>query len=220
MLYFKQKALPNSQLLRWAAWFSQWNFQVKHIKGIHNDLADLLSRKPHLFCIVQPALIALLYPLTPVPLDDPLTLIAHLPPDVQSTPMTYIQDTHSPHNFHTYLALQLRRHGHVFTHIPHPQYPFLAPFTIRRYYHLPKEALCFLWYLFKKYHIAFIFYVPLVSAYIAQAIVNPAIPPHLSHFKTLLTWFHPLPIWQAMFTPFQAQFAIITFHNPTDFIQD
>lgn len=115
--------------------------------------------------------------------------------------MSYIQNTLSTHNFHPYLALLLRCHGRIFTHIPHPRYPFLAPFTIRKYYHLPKEALCFLWYLFEKYHIAFIFDVPLVSTYITQAIVNPALPANLSHFKTLLTWFYPLPVWQAMFTP-------------------
>lgn len=219
MLHFKQKVIPNAQLLRWAAWFANWSFTVKHIKGRHNELANLLSRRPQLFH-PAPAPIALLFPLSPVSPQDPLSLISHLPPDIQAVLMTYIQQTRSTHNFHTFLTIQLRKHGRIFTHIPHPQYPFLAPFTIRRYYHLSKEALCFLWYLFEKFTIAFIFDVSLVSAYITQAIVNPAVPRHLSHFSTLLKWFHPLPIWQSLFTPIQAQYAIVTFHNPTDFIQD
>ncbi|KAL4564350.1 hypothetical protein LXL04_028411 [Taraxacum kok-saghyz] len=44
MLQFKRKMLPEAQLLRWANWFSQWKFTVKHIKGTNNVLADFLSR--------------------------------------------------------------------------------------------------------------------------------------------------------------------------------
>ena len=44
MLKFKQKELPKSQLLRWANLFSQWNFDVVHVKGKNNVLPDLLSR--------------------------------------------------------------------------------------------------------------------------------------------------------------------------------
>ena len=29
MLHFKQKSVPNPQLLRWSAWFSQYSFDVK-----------------------------------------------------------------------------------------------------------------------------------------------------------------------------------------------
>ncbi|PKI64613.1 uncharacterized protein LOC116201072 isoform X2 [Punica granatum] len=45
MLQFKQKQLPHPQLLRWVEWFSKFDFEVKHIKGKHNTLADFLSRK-------------------------------------------------------------------------------------------------------------------------------------------------------------------------------
>ena len=38
--------LPHPQLLRWSNWFSQWSFQVKHIKGKDNLITDYLSRKP------------------------------------------------------------------------------------------------------------------------------------------------------------------------------
>lgn len=44
MLSFKQKQIPNSQLFRWAEWFSNFDFDVKHIKEKTNLLADLLTR--------------------------------------------------------------------------------------------------------------------------------------------------------------------------------
>ncbi|KAA3479586.1 polyprotein [Gossypium australe] len=44
MLEFKQKTVPHPQLLRWAEWFSKYSFDVKHIKGKTNVLADLLTR--------------------------------------------------------------------------------------------------------------------------------------------------------------------------------
>ncbi|KAL2512843.1 RT RNaseH 2 domain-containing protein [Abeliophyllum distichum] len=44
MMNFKQKQIQNSQLLRWAECFSNFDFEVKHIKGHNNLLPDLLSR--------------------------------------------------------------------------------------------------------------------------------------------------------------------------------
>ncbi|KAK9020368.1 hypothetical protein V6N11_010392 [Hibiscus sabdariffa] len=44
MIKFKQKIIPNPQLLRWAEWFSKYSFDCKHIKGKNNILADLLTR--------------------------------------------------------------------------------------------------------------------------------------------------------------------------------
>ncbi|KAK8492338.1 hypothetical protein V6N11_066149 [Hibiscus sabdariffa] len=44
MIKFKQKIIPNPQLLRWAEWFSKYSFDCKHIKGKTNVLADLLTR--------------------------------------------------------------------------------------------------------------------------------------------------------------------------------
>ncbi|MBA0762904.1 hypothetical protein Gotri_012451 [Gossypium trilobum] len=44
MLKFKQKDIPHPQLLRWSEWFSKYSFDVKHIKGKTNVLADILSR--------------------------------------------------------------------------------------------------------------------------------------------------------------------------------
>ncbi|KAF7851347.1 hypothetical protein BT93_L4078 [Corymbia citriodora subsp. variegata] len=44
MLKFKQKQVSHPQLLRWAEWFSKYSFEVKHIPGTKNVLADFLSR--------------------------------------------------------------------------------------------------------------------------------------------------------------------------------
>ena len=46
MLQYKQKIVPNPQLLRWANWFSQYTFEVKHIKGKSNIVANFFSRPP------------------------------------------------------------------------------------------------------------------------------------------------------------------------------
>ena len=45
MLQFKRKMLLHPQLLKWLNWFSQWPFQVRHIKGRDNLIIDYLSRK-------------------------------------------------------------------------------------------------------------------------------------------------------------------------------
>nr|KJB06691.1 hypothetical protein B456_001G159600 [Gossypium raimondii] len=44
MLKFKQKEIPHPQLLRWSEWFSKYSFDVKHIKGKTNVLADILTK--------------------------------------------------------------------------------------------------------------------------------------------------------------------------------
>lgn len=36
--------LHQAHLLRWANWFSQWKFEVRHIKGKNNFLSESLSR--------------------------------------------------------------------------------------------------------------------------------------------------------------------------------
>lgn len=44
ILSFKQKQIPNSQLLRWAEWFSNFDSAVKCIKRKAYLLLDLLTR--------------------------------------------------------------------------------------------------------------------------------------------------------------------------------
>ena len=64
MLQFKRKMLQHLQLLRWSNWFSQWTFQVKHIKGKDNLITNYLSKKPLVLntTIIPPPLC--IYPIT------------------------------------------------------------------------------------------------------------------------------------------------------------
>ncbi|KAL6009765.1 hypothetical protein ACLOJK_000194, partial [Asimina triloba] len=78
MLHSKQKMLPQAQLLKWANWFSQYMFEVKHIPGKENVLADFLSRnKPLIAPITED--ISYLPPEIPEP---PYGTIIH-PPEVE-----------------------------------------------------------------------------------------------------------------------------------------
>jgi hypothetical protein len=44
ILEFKNKMIPEPQLLRLKDWFSKYQFTVEHVKGKTNVLSDLLSR--------------------------------------------------------------------------------------------------------------------------------------------------------------------------------
>ncbi|KAH0729905.1 hypothetical protein KY289_001093 [Solanum tuberosum] len=44
MIKINPKIIPNPHILRWAQWLSPYKFQVKHLKGKDNIMADLLSR--------------------------------------------------------------------------------------------------------------------------------------------------------------------------------
>ena len=92
MLQFKRKMLPHPQLLRWSNWFSQWSFQVKHIKGKDNLITDYLSRKPPVLntTIIPPPLCV--YPITDpssstgsssTNTDDILNMIENLPSKIK-----------------------------------------------------------------------------------------------------------------------------------------
>ncbi|MFQ6649940.1 hypothetical protein Gotur_022910 [Gossypium turneri] len=53
-----KKQVPHPQLLRWAEWFSRYCFDVKHIQGKTNVLADIFSRptiKPAESFMFQPS---------------------------------------------------------------------------------------------------------------------------------------------------------------------
>ena len=72
-LQFKQKIIPNPQLLRWANWFSQYTFEVKHIKGKSNIVANFFSKPPP-----KPTSFLMFIP-------EPL----HYPPDLFSIPIPW-----------------------------------------------------------------------------------------------------------------------------------
>ena len=92
LLQFKRKMLLHPQLLRWSNWFSQWSFQVKHIKGKDNLITDYLSKKPPVLntTIISPPLCV--YPITDPSSssgsssanpDDILNMIENLPLEIK-----------------------------------------------------------------------------------------------------------------------------------------
>ncbi|KAK1582477.1 hypothetical protein Q3G72_015436 [Acer saccharum] len=46
VLDFRNKIPPNPLLLRLKDWFARYDFTVRHVKGHHNIIADMLSRSP------------------------------------------------------------------------------------------------------------------------------------------------------------------------------
>lgn len=82
MLQFKQMMIPNPQLLRWSDWFSQWSFDVIHVKGKDNVIADFFSR-PSVSTLCQPhSVLPCIYPLFPVDFHN--DAISLLPQDIQN----------------------------------------------------------------------------------------------------------------------------------------
>ena len=51
ILEFCNKIPLNPQLLRLKDWFARYDFTVKHVKGHHNIIADILSRPPTIHLI-------------------------------------------------------------------------------------------------------------------------------------------------------------------------
>ncbi|KAL4582307.1 hypothetical protein LXL04_006854 [Taraxacum kok-saghyz] len=177
MIQFKQKMLPEAQLLRWANWFSQWKFTVKHIKGTDNVLADFLSR-PRAYKSKA----------IPSPSSRPIKMVhlieieenfgsssAELPPSQAPFPTIEEQIANLPNhikeaiaditlprrallNYKIFLTILLQKHGEFMKGLRfHPDYPFLNVFHIHDLFRLPKEALVFFWYLFEAHTIAISF---------------------------------------------------------------
>lgn len=207
MLQFQKKLLPHPQLLRWAQWFSRWDFQTKNIKGTNNILADYFSSKP-------------LHSLMPIPLVYLLKPVHDLPFEVRTKVLEFLQTKRSHSNFHTYLEISIFNHGRIFKHIPHPDYSYLIPYCIPNYYHVPLETLCYLWYFFESYSVAFIFDILRLYAYLNQCQINPALTINQAGLMKFLKWFYPIPTWQQMLQVHHCKYAIITFKNPTDIIRD
>ncbi|KAK0579615.1 hypothetical protein LWI29_028682 [Acer saccharum] len=93
VLDFCNKIPPNPLLLRLKDWFARYDFTVRHVKGHHNIIADMLSRSPLTHLITPTGHYPLIYMASPVgpsssssAIQDyffPLELLATLPPDHQ-----------------------------------------------------------------------------------------------------------------------------------------
>ena len=138
MLQFKRKMLPHPQLLRWSNWFSQWSFQVKHIKGKDNLIIDYLSRKPPaLNAIIIPPLLCV-YPITDpssssgsssADPNDILNMIENLPSKIKDQIKTLTLEARTKRIIKT-LHDYLKKHQCYFLAIcPDIDQPWKTPFA-------------------------------------------------------------------------------------------
>ncbi|KAL2506130.1 RNA-directed DNA polymerase [Abeliophyllum distichum] len=172
MLSFKQKQIPNSQLLRWAEWFANFDFEVKHIKGHDNLLPNLLSRpKPKISAIKPIPIICMMGPFSSKPSssESSSSIPSEIYPNMDnfsSEINNLIKDktlkARSRELMLKYQSLVIQKHGiHIFGGLGfQPDYPFLNLFFFnpdRFQWAFSKEILCFLWYLLELHKIAFCF---------------------------------------------------------------
>lgn len=156
----------------------------------------------------------------PIPLVYPLDPIHDLSFEVHTQVLEFLQAKKSITNFHRYLEISIFNHRWILKHIPHLEYPYLIPYLVDNYYHVPKETLCYLWYMFEAHTIAFIFDIPRLFAYLNQCLINPIFTHNQVGLMKWFQWFHLITTWQQMLQTHHAKYAIITFRNPTDIIQD
>ncbi|KAK0576587.1 hypothetical protein LWI29_020181 [Acer saccharum] len=181
VLDFRNKIPPNPLLLRLKDWFARYDFTVRHVKGHHNIIADMLSRppptKPPLTHLITPTghypLIYMASPAgpssshagpsssSPVIQDYsfPPELLATLPPDHQPS-LDQIQ-SFAKAQLPVYLAsINSQDCRHSVTNLSRP---FLDPFIMPPFYYFSPQLLWFLWCLSVLHHHAIVF--PLQALY-------------------------------------------------------
>ncbi|KAL3649479.1 hypothetical protein CASFOL_005882 [Castilleja foliolosa] len=114
--------------VRWAkvigpSWFSQWRFEVKHIKGKDNFLPDFLSRTQRQISTIIP-IIYMLSPANP-PEESLRSMIASMPQSLQEKMIDTVLIYRGLDTLHGFLKLYIHRYGldqGPLLHLPyHPQ---------------------------------------------------------------------------------------------------
>ena len=204
ILEFRNKIPPNPQLLRLKDWFARYDFTVRHVKGQHNIIADMLSRPPPVHFITSFGSVPLIYMATstsssssssqplPVPNDMsfPPELLALLPSGQQPS-LARIQEFAQSH-LRVYLS-QIQNQG-VRHSFQNPTRPFLDPFLMPPFYYFSPQVLWFLWCLSTLHHHAIVF--PLQALYVH---LHDPSQQH-SLLWTFLQWFDPLSHWKQELT--------------------
>ncbi|KAG8492316.1 hypothetical protein CXB51_009828 [Gossypium anomalum] len=237
MLKFKQKVVPHPQLLRWAEWFSEFSFEVKHIPGKQNVLADLLSRpkeNPKVIAykrVYWPRSIMMYKPYSSTSSSPtPYTVTPNLHPEFPPEVFTLVEKNcfhqkakdmmleYQIQIFKNFGGLVLKPWG------IHPDYPFIHPIRFE-FVEQPNELKWFLWYLTHLYHIAIQFNTIDLLYYLKKAI-RGNIEPEQQNFFTFLSWFHPLPQWLQIIEQHCNQpkgtygsYIIIIFYKPQYFVK-
>ena len=147
-LQFKRKIMWLQiliQLLRWSNWFSQWTFDVNHIKGKDIVVADFFFRPPKVSPFTTISLSSSTMVPCVCPLDPFLGNIQHLLPEIRRLIFEQVLPRRSITNFKRFLEITIFRHGLVLSGLEfHPKYPFLSCFHINDVFSIPKEAIYFL----------------------------------------------------------------------------
>lgn len=199
MIQFKQKVLPQAQLLRWASWFSQWKFEVKHIKGKDNFLPDFLSRTQRQISTIVPMILTL----SPEnPTENTLrSMIASMPQGLQEKMLDNVLIYRGIETLHGFLKLYIHRYGldqgPLFLLPYHPVYPFLTTINLNpvHYGRFPIEMYLVLWYMADLYTIGVLVHKKELLQYLAKCIYTR----RKHHYKILYKWltlFNNVTWWQ------------------------
>lgn len=127
ILNFKNKSLPDKQLLRLKNWFIRYDFTVQYIKGDKNLIPDLFTRPPSNIILITPTssipVIAMTSSLLASALTKksfPMNLTFHSLHQIQDfAKKISFQVFHKHLSFPTYRILQFPS----WTHLPHWFYP-------------------------------------------------------------------------------------------------
>lgn len=233
MLEFKRKMLPQPQLLRWENWFSQWKFTVKHIKGTSNVLADFLSRpsdykrkcldlqEAKLIFHHSPKFLPMVIPIDkasssssskPEPPPESFPVLS-LPEEVSEAIADITFKQRPIPNYQNFLSILIHHHGLFMKQ----DYPFLGVYHIHDLFRLPKEALCFFWYMFESFTIGISFNSVKLLSYILQCQLDNVPSRSLNLFK-LLQWFLPAHQWIQKLSPCQRPYVVIMFRRPCSYL--
>ena len=193
ILDYRNKSLPDKQLLRLKNWFTKYDFTVQHIKGDKNLIPDLLSR-PHPKSNSSSSSILVTSLLT-----IPVTSMAPSLPFIAFTKKSFpfnitFSSQHQIQDFATKFLFRyfMKVHQHKPYNFPsfNPDKLFLTGLTIDPFVSIIEDELWYLWCLTVLYATKIIFPVQ----YILCHLFDPSQTSSL--LWTLFEWFSPLSWWR------------------------
>ena len=228
MIRFKQRQIPHPQLLRWAEWFSKYSFEVIHLKGKNNVLADFLSRPRKMEASRMFVKRRFIGPHRYETQDIQRTwVIFQYPPEVR----TIIQEG----RFQDLHGILQQYHQEVIDGyqgllpqiVPDfdTRYPFIRPFRWDPRLPFPEDLKWFFWLLMHFYTIAFEFPTELLYQTIRRSMRNEFGHPSMKMFTQMLLWFQTIQSWDRFITthnrigrPEPERNTIVLLHRPWTFI--
>ncbi|KAK1406173.1 hypothetical protein QVD17_41461 [Tagetes erecta] len=118
-------------------------------------------------------------------------------------------------NYKSLLTIALEANGSVLTGSRFsPDYPFLNIFYIRNLKRLPKETLCFLWFLLETFTIAVAFNSAKLNAYLLESQTGLLSEEEKGTIK-LLEWFLPTQKWVEAMGTSPKKHCLVLFNKPS-----